>query len=197
MRIKTVYPDYIQKSRLFLYPALDIKRGVSVTPIQTYLSWKGKYEVEDCRFIVRYHMRDDQDFRLFEEVKLLGNPLFVDFYPLDDDSGAYVFDYKEYEYDFMCVAQGKYSMLSPDYKRKIMAFFKNHASHHVYLDSYLHPQKYFRDYAEALTTIAADIAPMKSLLEKVGELCSIPDLEEETLKIEVNAMKLDPFPLNL
>ena len=44
MKIQSLYRDYIQKSKLFLYPLLDIKRGVSVTPTETYMAWKGKYE---------------------------------------------------------------------------------------------------------------------------------------------------------
>jgi hypothetical protein len=46
MVIKSLYKDYFQKSRVFLYPALEIKRGGSVTPVETYISWKNNYNLD-------------------------------------------------------------------------------------------------------------------------------------------------------
>ena len=45
------------------------------------------------------------------------------------------------------------------------------------MSSYLHPDKHFHDYAECLN-IKVEV------LETVGELCSIPDLDKETLTIK-------------
>ena len=47
MEITFIQTKYIQKSRLFLYPMLDIKRGYSITPIQTYMSWKNKHTINE------------------------------------------------------------------------------------------------------------------------------------------------------
>ena len=47
MEIKSLIGTYIQKSRLFVYPMLGIRRGVSVTPVQTYLCWPNKYDITD------------------------------------------------------------------------------------------------------------------------------------------------------
>ncbi len=92
MAIKMLYKDYFQKSRVFLYPILGIKRGVSVTPINTYVSWEGHYKPEDCKLICTYHIRDDKEAKMFEKSALLGNRLFHDVKLLGDDStSAYIF----------------------------------------------------------------------------------------------------------
>ena len=77
--IKQLYIEYIQKSRIFLYPALDIKRCSSVTPIETYVSWKDNYTVDDNKLICLYHIRQDQEFKTFEKIKLFANSKFDDF----------------------------------------------------------------------------------------------------------------------
>ena len=71
MKITSVRKNYIQKSRIFLYPMLNIRRGVSVTPVQTYLTWENVYTVEDCKMIALYHLRDDKEFKDFEEQNYL------------------------------------------------------------------------------------------------------------------------------
>ena len=45
-----------------------------------------------------------------------------------------------------------------------------------YVDSFLYPERHFKLYSELL-------AIEESKLKKVGELCSRPDLEKETLNI--------------
>ena len=90
MKITSIRKSYIQKSKLFLYPLLGIKRGVSVTPVQTYMAWKDIYTVNDCKLIAVYHLRDDNQFKEFEENKLLGNAMFEEFFELDNDDAAYV-----------------------------------------------------------------------------------------------------------
>jgi hypothetical protein len=191
MKIKSLHREYIQKSRLFLYPALGIKRGFSVTPVQTYMSWEGRYSLSDNKLIIVYHMRDDQDFKLFEDVKLLGNPLFHEFFELEDEGlGAYVFDFSEMAEDYNKIVNGKYSMLSGKHKRTVLGFFKNHSSHHVYIESYLNPKKYFVMYSALL---GVEI----SILKKVGELCSIPDQEEEELKMGIKTMNFSQIPVDL
>lgn len=182
-QIKSLYRDYIQKSRIFLYPALGIKRGVSVTPIQTYLTWKGKFVEEDNRFICLYHKRDDKDYLLFEKVKLLSNPLFETMIEIDDESIAYVFNFSEFRKNYQMIIQGKYSKISTKHKQKILSFFKNLRSHHVYIESYLYPEKFIPMYAELLAGNKAEIKYYKNLLEEVGELCSPPDLIKEQLII--------------
>lgn len=177
-----MYKDYYQKSRLFLYPALKIKRGVSSTPIETYMSWEGMYSAEDGKLICIYHLREDDEFKQFEKNKLIGNELFESFIQLEDSRGAYVFDYTPHIKDFRNVLNGRYSQLDPEYKIRIMTFFGGNRSHTAYVESYLYPHKYFGLYAKLLCDEDNDVDKMEKLLQEVGELCSIPSLDEETFK---------------
>tara|TARA_B100001094_G_scaffold308475_1_gene341160 strand:- start:111 stop:677 length:567 start_codon:yes stop_codon:yes gene_type:complete len=183
MRIKNIYPSYIQKSRLFLYPILGIRRGSSVTPVQTYLTWDNVYTLNDNRFIVVYHLRDDKEFKTFED-KLTNHKLFEGFFELEDGNGAYVFDFSGLKKEYKKIINGKYSTLIDEYKSKVLLFFKNHSKHHMYIESYLYPDKYFRNYARIL-----DVE--KTLLEQVGELCSLPDLSQEELGIKTKVLNFE------
>lgn len=181
MNLRSVATDYVQKSRIFLYPMLGIKRGHSSTPINTYIAWEGRYALSDCKFICEYYIRDDEEFKNLERDKLAGNPLFDTFYQLEDDVGIYVFDFSDYVEDFLNFYKGRYSKLSSQTKRKILNFFKNHATHHVYIESYLYPKKYIPLYADLLSGESKDIPDMIKLLKEVGELCSKPDMSKECL----------------
>jgi len=190
MLLTSIYKEYIQKSRIFLYPVLKIKRGVSVTPVQTYMSWENNYGFEDNKFIVVYHMREDKEFKNFEKMILLNNNLFHDFYQLDDNQGAYVFDFDDHKENYKCIRDGKYSKLSNPYKQFILKFFKNHQKHHAHVESYLYPERYFNVYSKILRV-------NKNLLKEVGELCSKPNLDVEILRSKKKILNLQTFNLNL
>jgi len=176
--IKSLYTKYTQKSRIFLYPFLDIKRGVSVTPIESYISWTGLSKPEDKNLICVYYLRDDDEFKLFEKHKLLNNKKFVSFYELPDEKGAYIFNLESEGELFDLFLQGKYSMIPADKKKKILNFFIGNKHNHSVINSYLNPEAYFQVYADLLNV---DI----NLLKSVGELCSQPDLVKENLTSDV------------
>jgi hypothetical protein len=178
MQIRSLYKDYIQKSRIFLYPSLDIKRGVSVTPIETYIAWCDYYKPADRKLCCLYYLRNDEEFKQFEKHKLIGNRLFHDFKQVEDTKGVYVFDFESLSNDWDNVINGKYSKLSPDFKRKIRHYIGLSNTNLPYIDSFLFPDRYFKIYAEMM---GVD----ESVLKEVGELCSLPDMKHETLNISV------------
>lgn len=177
MNIKKLPKNYIQKSRIFMYPLLSIRRGVSVVPKDTYMSWDNVYKAEDCKLICNYHIRTDREFKIFEEVKLLGNDLFEDYFTLEDGSCVYVFDFSKHQSQHQLILAGQYSKLNTNYKKEILNFFKNNISNHTMIKSYLYPDKYYKQYAKLY-----DVTP--ELLADVKELCSKPDFEKETFKIK-------------
>lgn len=177
MKITTVSQKYAQKSRLFVYPLLGIRRGVSVTPVGTYLTWRDMYTVVDCKFIAVYHLRDDAAFKQFEKRYLIGNRHFDNFFELEDGDGAYVFDFKEYKMDYKMIVNGKYSKITPANKIRIAAFFKNNHVHHQSIHSWLYPERFHKDYAKVL---GVDL----SLIKQVYETCSLPDLRQENLEVK-------------
>lgn len=189
MKIKSLHKEYIQKSRLFCYPLLNIKRGSSITPIQTFMAFENVYDFSDKKFICQYHMRNDQEFIMFQNIKLRQNPLFHEFHLLNDGTGLYVFDLSKIHNDFEHIINGKYSALSKQSKDKISNFFSNSNVHYVYIASYLEPQKYYNLYSELLNV---DIKHIKAC----GELCSKPDLKLETKSFEKTMNESDNL-LNL
>ena len=172
MKIKKLYTKYAQKSKIFLYPILGIKRGGSVTPVETYLEWVGKYTKQDRKLICLYHIRDDNEFKNFERRVLLAHPKFENFYYTENNQGIYVFDYEPDKDLYDKVLQGKYSTIKKEHKEKILDFFSNNKGSMVYIDSYLNPEKYMSDYANLLGVSL-------ELLKSVGELCEFPDEEKE------------------
>ena len=46
-----VYSDYFQKSKVFLYPLLDFKKGLEFVPHQTYIMWDNHYYIQDRKLL--------------------------------------------------------------------------------------------------------------------------------------------------
>jgi len=187
-KIKNIYSGYFQKSKVFLHPALGHKRGSSVTPIETFLTWKDMISLSDMKLVCIHHLRNDDEFMFFEQEHLLNHPLFEDFKEIGDNKAAYIFNFESHAEDFGHVVNGRYSKLSQDLKNKIRDFYGASTANYAFIDSYLYPENYFEAYAELLTVNPADIPSMANLLNEVGELCNKPDLEKETLKMSVKVL---------
>lgn len=176
--LTSIYQDYVQKSRVFLYPVLGIQRGNSIVPIETYVSWEDNVGMLDMKLVCLYHLRKDDEYKLFEETKLLKNKLFHEFKEIEDDKGVYIFNFESIAKDWDCFITGKYSKMTFEHKRRIREFYGHKSANYDYIDSYLSPDKYYETYAKLL-------GQPVSLLKEVGELCSAPDLEKETLFAEL------------
>jgi hypothetical protein len=181
--IRTLSKDYFQKSRVFLYPALGIKRGVTYTPIETYVSWDGVHGPGDMKLCCLYHLKNDDEFKNFEKYKLLGNKLFNDFKFVEGNKAVYIFDFSTMSSDWSNIINGKYSMISENHKKSIRAFIGPNSPHLPYIDSFLFPEKHFRLYSELMGV-------KEEVLREVGELCDPPNLELETLKISITDLHL-------
>jgi hypothetical protein len=180
MAINSLYSEYFQKSRVFLYPALEIRRGASATPIETYVAWEGVYKPSDRRLVCMYHLRDDKEYQVFEKTKLFGNPLFDTFMVSQEGMGLYVFDFSRYSSDWDKILDGQYSTMSEDMKYKIRSRFGD-TPQYSYIESFLTPGKYYGIYADLL---GVNI----DLLKKTRELCPKPDMEKETLVVEIKSL---------
>lgn len=168
-----------------MYPALGIKRGGPVTPIETYAIFPEYHNIHDRQLACLFHLRTDIEFRNFERQKLFGNPMFRDFKQTEDDKGVYIFGFEDQAEDWDTFVKGKYSRLSTEQKKKIKAFYGTNSPNYPYIESFLHPEKYFRMYADMLHM-------KESVLKEVGELCSLPDLEKETLNTTLKNLEIIP-----
>ena len=192
-KIEQLNKVYYQKSKLFLYPLLEIKRNGSVTPLKTFFCWEGKYNTLDRKLIVVFRLREDDEYKVFDKTVLKTNERFEEYYQVEKDGlkyGIYIFSFKSM-FDFEAyghVAAGKYSELNLSYKKQIERFFANNKKNLAHIRSYLYPSKYYEEYAELLTVPSKryedrfDKEDMETQLKRTGELCSRPDYTKETLK---------------
>ncbi len=177
MNMYTLYSKYFQKSKVFLYPLLGIKRGSNIVPEETYVSWNDAIAPEDMRLVCLYRKRTDQEYEYFEKT-LLKHPRLCDYIEVDGKNVLYTFDFSDLGDDWDCFIGGKYSMMSMSVKRKIIDFFDKSGGNYVYIQSFLYPNKWFDKYAELLNV---DV----DLLKSVGELCDKPNFEKESLVMAV------------
>lgn len=178
MSIGALYTEYFQKSKIFLYPLLDIKKGSPAVPEQTYIAWEGYIKPEDAKLVTVYPNRKDDEYITFQKNVLLKHPRICDYVELNEEQLLITFEFTDISDDWNHFINGRYSMIDNKIKRKILSFFSKTSANHVYMESYLFPDKYFNLYAKLLCTDEA-------LLRSVGELCSKLDLERETLFAEV------------
>lgn len=177
MYVHALYRKYFQKSKIFLYPLLDIKRGTKIVPSETYLGWNESYTPEDMKLICVYNTTNS-DYEQFEKTVLLKHTRISDYIKVNDKKCIIIFDFSDLKEDWFHFVNGKYSQININLKRKIIGFFDESTGNYVYVYSYLFPEKFFVRYAEILD-VPVD------LLKSVGELCDKPDLNKEKLVIVV------------
>ncbi len=178
MVINTLYKKYFQKSKIFLYPLLEIKRGTSVVPEETYLSWNDSITPEDMKLVCLYHSRTDVEYQNFEKNVLLKHSRLCDYIRVDSVKLICTFDFSDLGDDWSCFLEGKYSKMDVKIKRKILNFFDSNSGNYYYVNSYLFPVPHYRLYAELLDV------PVE-LIRTVGELCDKPNFEKENLVLEI------------
>jgi len=180
-----MYRHYFQKSKIFLYPLLGIKKGIKYVPVETYFTWEDNYELKDKKLICVYKQKRTKRWLEFEDLMLLKNKLFFDYKHLGGDMHLYVFDVSLIDKDYDRIVKGKYSEISKLTKNFITKFFGESGLIAEYIDQYLHPEYYHEEYAYELNVD-------EDLIKKVWELCDKPDLKKETLVYKLDE-KLDVF----
>lgn len=174
--VTTLYKEYFQKSKVFLFPQLGLVNKTLAKPKNTYLHIEGNTSELNLRYplYVCYDKIESKEFEKFER-SMFAHHWFVDFIEQEADV-IYVFDCTEIAKDYELVTEGKYSKTSDEFKKKILARYTNTKKNLVYVNSYLNPDAYYEMYARILN---CDI----KILKEVGELCSKPDTEQETIKV--------------
>jgi len=184
--VEKLYKEYFQKSKVFLYPLLDIKKGIKFVPNQTYLSWGDEYTI-DCNKLLclyRFDKASKNNFILFSDEVIKTLPLYHTEYIINDYNYLYIFDLTLplKKRDLQKFKQGKYSKFSKKTKETIIKFFGEKGKIAEYVESYLYPEYYFEDYSELLNINQKD-------LELVGELCSKPDFQKEDFTSDCELIK--------
>ena len=180
---------YFQKSRVFLYPVLETKKGGGVTPINTYVSWEGNFKETDQKLICTFYLRNDPEFKRFEKISLFGNELFYDFREGVDGTGIYIFDFAKHAFGWKAFIDGKYSRMGNVIRERVKKHFNTNNANAVYVDSFINPAKYYEIYARLLNVRVDTLIG--------GELCDKPHFEKEKLKLLVKEVKLRNISLDL
>ena len=96
--MKGLYKEYFQKSKVFLYPLLGVKKGVRFVPVQTYVSWGDSYTEYRNKLICLYTLDKDNidEFEIFSDVFLESSDHFAAKDRIDMYNFIYVFDLKEF-----------------------------------------------------------------------------------------------------
>lgn len=176
--ISQIYRGYFQKSHTFLFPLLGFKKNARYKPEQTYISWTDTIKPEDRRLICVYKREDSEGWRNFESNFLLCHKMLDYCVPLDDVV-VYVFDFNSMKEDFDAFLHGKFSTLTSTSKKSITDYYGTHTPEWVYIESFLFPAKYYKQYAEILHL---DI----DLLREVVELCEKYDAQKEQYELSVH-----------
>tara|TARA_R100000541_G_scaffold58640_2_gene70155 strand:- start:1721 stop:2308 length:588 start_codon:yes stop_codon:yes gene_type:complete len=169
-----MYKKYFQKSKVFLYPLLGIKKGNDFVPVETFLSWNGQYDVKKKLFFCLYDQKETDEWHKFENLYLLQNSLFHDYVLLDKNLHLYIFDLKKYSSDYNNLCKGDYSEFADKTKTEIINFFGEKGSLAQYMEEYLYPEFYHDQYAE-------DLNVNLDIMLDVWELCDKPDFIKEEL----------------
>jgi len=177
MALTSIYSKYFQKSKVFIYPLLGIKRGLSVVPKETYVAWEGHYKPEDMKLICVYDYREDEEYKKIEKNILLEHNRLSDYTKVKAEV-IITFDFSDLDHDWFHFINGRYSELDTKIKQKILGFFDIHGGNYAYMHSYLIPEKYYDNYSELLGIDA-------ETLNEVGELCDKPNLNNETLILDI------------
>ena len=95
--MKQIYKEYFQKSKVFLYPLLGIKKGIRFVPIQTYISWDNM-DLNENKFLCLYSIdaeckHTSKQFEVFKEFHLLSHTRYEQHHKINDEMHLFIFDF--------------------------------------------------------------------------------------------------------
>ena len=86
--MKKIYSDYFQKSKVFLYPLLGIKKGIRFVPLETYLNWDGYFKSDNdffCLYNIPQTTEEKKMFEVFKQLHLKTNEHFIEWFSISND----------------------------------------------------------------------------------------------------------------
>jgi len=159
---------------------LGIPNSAAFKPTSTYLADAVRgIDPKDRKLIVCYDKehadKNKEYFSSFESRMLVGNKLFVEAFE-EESCMYYVFDLSKFSAEYDKILEGKYSELSHKCKLHIDKYHTSHIGPNAHMRRYL-----FVD-DKAYSYYANELGVTESQLKEVGELCSPPDMDRETLQ---------------
>jgi hypothetical protein len=162
---------------VFCFPLLGIKNSANHLLKGTYLAWDGEYNVEDLKLICQVEEHQRRMFYLDLDNVFESNPMFERKIDISSTNSVYVFDFSNYLNDWLLFVDGKYSMLSIEYKRMVILRFAKNPRQATVIRKILYPSKHYHEFAKIVDV------PV-SVVREVGEVLDPPDLHKEKLILE-------------
>jgi len=166
-----------------LYPLLKIPK--KILPLETYIYSNLELDRKTHLVLCRFNRFTDAKDIEYEKQYLSENPLFLNYFDLEDDTCLYIFEFADdrHKQTWNLFTEGKYSEFPGQVKRELMGFYKKGTRTYDSIYSYLFPTDYYEDYAELLN-ISVDI------LRETKELTDKPNNEKETMKTPIRKLDL-------
>ena len=153
---------YVQKSRTFLWPLLNL----NVKPVETYLQFGNVNHNDETRILIVLFYNGAEDYKKYKSE--IENHKCYDFTFEDEDFDLVTFNFYSMKDDYDKIVNGEYSKISNDYKLYMSAIETN-----PIILKCLEPQSNYKEIAELLNIPEYE-------LEGV-ELLSPPSYQEETI----------------
>jgi hypothetical protein len=170
---------YIQKSKLLLYPLLNIPKDM-LQPVTSYgFSLKKKINPEDCKLICKYKREHDEKY--FEKRSELFNHEYFEDIFRDSEYDYLIFDLNHYKKDITLFYKGLYSELSLGIKREIYEYYSSTKVGPMFIDMHLNPERYHEMFA---CHFADEEKSQDKLLESIREAHETldpPNIQKENL----------------
>jgi len=189
--IRKIYDKYFQKSRSFLLPILGLKKNAKFAPLQCYMAWQDVYSVKDRKLILVYEKEESPEWRNYIARTVMSHQMFDCYIETEvEDEVALVFDLHCIEEEYINVLQGRYSKIDRASKKKIREYYGYNSPEYAYIESFLYPEKYYKTYSEILDVEEEHI-------KFTGQLCDLPNIDKETLKLKTYAKINDVDKINM
>lgn len=172
-----IYDYYTQKSRVFCYSVLGMKKGAAFVPEETYMAWKNVYSFDDCRLLLHYKNCNAVNFETYSKNIIEKCTLFEKHVIISETERVYVFDFTRYRTDWQMILAGKYSQLRYPYKKAIEAYYVKDYQNSKIVSKIIYPVKHYSEFAGYL-----GVTP--EIVKEVGEVFDKPDLDREELVVK-------------
>jgi len=185
--ISSLYDKYFQKSKVFLYPLVELPKTTLISSFQTYIAWENIIRQEDYKLICVFADVDKEEFVKYENKYIITSKYYVDKHLGTNNKCAYIFDLSSFSKDWDNFLKGKYSYFSEKACLLIQRYYGSKFNEYEYVKIFLYPAEYIKLYSELLEVD-------EKILKNVGELCDIYDINKEFLKFSlINSEKPNVF----
>jgi hypothetical protein len=192
----TYYTKYFQKSKVFLYPLLQLSNRKHDTehPFESFTHVENAendleflYSLVDPTVILRFKFdrsNDTEDSRKIWNIGIFdryskSNRIVKKYFSEDMSEIVLVYNLFDLKEDYDLVIAGRYSKISDKAKQRILTYYGEYTPEGKIVSYMLNPERHRKAYAEQMGIKVSDLNPN-------GEITPMLDLLQETLLLDVS-----------